>query len=148
MLKTRLSAFLSLLLVFISGVVVGGVGYRVYNPPPPHRPSPEEVRKNVINDMKKAVHLDDQQVTELEKIMDEVRGDGHDLRNRMDLEFKKIRDHQIEEIKKILRDDQLPLYEKWRLQRQLEREKQQQEREKRMKQQSPGGLRKETDSRK
>jgi uncharacterized membrane protein len=138
MLKTRLSAFLSLLIVFISGAVAGGFVYRFYNPPPQHRPSPEEVRKIIINDMKKAVHLDDQQVSELEKIMDDIRAQGQDLRNRMDVEGKKIRDQQTEEIKKILRDDQQPLYDKWRHDRQLEREK-------RMKEQQPGGLYKEKD---
>jgi len=133
MLKTRLSAFLSLLLVFISGVVVGGVAYRSFHPPPPPRPTQEELRKIIINDMKKAVHLDEQQVAELEKILDDIRAQGQDLRGRMDAEGKKIRDQQIEEIKKILRDDQQPLYDKFRHDRQVEREK-------RMKDQSPGGL--------
>ena len=138
MLKTRLSAFLSLLIVFISGAVAGGFVYRFYNPPPPPRLTQEEVRKNIINDMKKAVHLDDQQVAELEKIMDDIRAEGQGLRSRMDAEGKKIRDQQTEEIKRILHDDQLPLYDKWRHDRQVEREK-------RMKEQQPGGLRKEPD---
>jgi hypothetical protein len=139
MLKTRLSAFLSLLAVFVSGAVAGAFVYRFYNPPPQHRASPEEVRRNVINDMKKSIHLDDQQVSALEKIMDDIHSQGQDLHNHMDIELKKIRDHQIEEIKRILHEDQLPLYDKWRQQRQ-------QEREKRMKEQLPGGLRKEKDS--
>jgi len=138
MLKTRLSVFLSLLLVFISGVVVGGVAYRSVHPPPPPRPTQEELRKIIVNDMKKAVHLDDQQVSQLEKILDDIRAQGQDLRGRMDAEGKKIRDQQIEEIKKILRDDQQPLYEKFRHDRQVEREK-------RMKEQNPGGLYKEKD---
>jgi hypothetical protein len=138
MLKTRLSAFLSLLLVFISGVVVGGVAYRSVHPPPSPRPTQEELRKIIINDMKKAVHLDDQQVSQLERILDDIRAQGQDLRGRMDAEGKKIRDQQIEEIKKILRDDQQPLYDKFRHDRQVEREK-------RMKEQNPGGLYKEKD---
>jgi hypothetical protein len=138
MLKTRLSVFLSLLLVFISGVVVGGVAYRSVHPPPPPRPTQEELRKIIVNDMKKAVHLDDQQVSQLEKILDDIRAQGQDLRGRMDAEGKKIRDQQIEEIKKILRDDQQPLYDKFRHDRQVEREK-------RMKEQNPGGLYKEKD---
>ena len=51
MANTRVSAFLSLLLVFASGIVVGGFGYRAYNTrvcapakPPEKRSSPEEFK--------------------------------------------------------------------------------------------------------
>src|SRR5579863_3322912 len=100
MLKTRLSAFLSLLLVFISGAVAGGFVYRFYNPPPHIQPPPrpEEIRRNIVTDMKKALNLDDQQVVQVEKIMDDVRSQGQELRARMDAEGKKIHDHQVEEI--------------------------------------------------
>lgn len=58
MLRTKVSALLSLLLVFGSGILVGAVAYRLYmvrtvtTAQPAPRPSPEEVRKHIIADMR------------------------------------------------------------------------------------------------
>src|ERR1039458_2086135 len=78
--NNKLSAFLSLLLVFCSGIVVGGVGYRVYaakvsapTKPPEKRPSPEEFRNHLIDEMTREVHLDNQQIVERRQIYDETR---------------------------------------------------------------------------
>jgi hypothetical protein len=126
MLKSKLSAFLSLLVVFISGGVVGALVYRAYNPPQQGPPPPEIIRKRIVDDMQAKLHLDDRQVTELQKIMDDIRAQGEQLRKVEGEEFHKIRVHQVDEIKKILRDDQQPLYEKWLQDREADRKRQQQ----------------------
>lgn len=125
MLKSRLSAFLSLLVVFISGAVVGGLVYRAYNPPPTIQrpPKPEDIKKHIIADMQKSINLDDQQVAQVGQIMDEIRTMSDEVDSRRGQEFRKIRDVQVEKIKKVLRPDQEPLYDKWLQEREAARQR-------------------------
>jgi len=133
MANTKLSAFLSLLLVFSSGIVVGAVGYRVYTTsvavsakPPEKRPSPEETRKRLIQEMTTEVHLDEQQVGKLKQIYEETRATFNDARTRADAKLRaegaSIHDEQVEKIKAILRPDQIPLYDALRTRHEAERE--------------------------
>lgn len=143
MLKSKLSAFFSLLVVFLSGGVAGVFVYRAYNPPPHIQPppKPEDIRKRIVNDMKRDIHLDDQQVVQLEKIMDDIRAQGEEMRKQMNEHGRTIRDHQQEEIRKMLRPEQQPLYDKWLQERQLERQRRQQEKGK----EGGGGFRQDKD---
>ena len=132
MANSKVSAFLSLLLVFASGIVVGGVGYRVYNTklsPPPRpqekRMSPEEFQKRAVDDMAKEVHLDDAQIAELRQIYGETRvafdEKRSEMNNKLHTEGQSIHDQQVEKIKKMLRPDQIPLYDALRARREAER---------------------------
>lgn len=132
MANTKVSAFLSLLLVFVSGIVVGGAGYRVYNTkvsppvkPPEKRLSPEDFQKRAVEDMKKEVHLDDAQIAELRQIYGETRiafdQKRADANNQLHSAGQAIHDQQVEKIKKILRPDQIPLYDALRARREAER---------------------------
>jgi hypothetical protein len=129
MANTKLSAFLSLLLVFCSGMVVGIVGYRVYNTrvSPPVRAqekrSPEEVRNHLVDEMTKEVHLDDQQVTLLKQIYDTTFANFGEVRTREDTELANIHEQQVDRIKKMLRPDQIPLYDALRARREAEHRK-------------------------
>jgi Spy/CpxP family protein refolding chaperone len=139
MTKSKLSAFLSLALVFAAGALVGVVGYRVYSVsldasaggPPPHAPGkkmdPEEFRRHVLADMKEKIKLDDRQVEQLDQIMDKTREQFDHLRKAMNDRMKPDRDaiwrSQVDATKAILRSDQLPLYEKYRADREAERKK-------------------------
>jgi hypothetical protein len=117
--KTRWSAFLSLLLVFLSGALVGGFAARrftvnsVIGGPPTgmKRPDPEEVRKRLVTEMKTRVKLDDQQVTQLQKIFDETRESFGKLQDKRNAEARALRDNQTERVKAMLRPDQQPLYD-------------------------------------
>ena len=117
--------------------------YRAYNPPPHIQPppKPEDIRKRIVNDMKRDIHLDDQQVVQLEKIMDDIRAQGEEMRKQMNEHGRTIRDHQQEEIRKMLRPEQQPLYDKWLQERQLERQRRQQEKGK----EGGGGFRQDKD---
>jgi hypothetical protein len=140
MANTKLSAFLSLLLVFCSGIVVGVAGYRVYNTKvssavkPPEKRSPEEFRKQVVEEMTREVHLDDRQVTLLKQIYDDTRASFDEARARentkLHAEGQAIHDQQVENIKKILRPDQIPLYEALRSRHETERKKMMEQRHK------------------
>ena len=127
MLESRFSALLSLLLVFLSGVLVGGFAYRLYNvsvvagPNNGKRPDPEEVRKHIVADMRERLKLDSQQVSQLQQILDQTREKFDQLHDRMNAEGRALHLGQIEKVKAILRADQLPLYEQWRAERDRER---------------------------
>ena len=126
MANTRLSAFFSLLLVFCSGIVVGAVGYRVYNAPP-HFPTPEEHAQQLIAETTREVHLTPDQVTKLKTIYADTAqhfGEIHDAAQKeMHEKMQGLRDEQIAEIKAFLSPDQIVLYDKLRAKRQAERQR-------------------------
>src|SRR5215469_404036 len=120
--KSKFSAFLSLLLVFVSGAVVGALAHRLYmvnsvyttgNSPvggPPHRPDPEEARRRITADLKAKLKLDDQQLTTLNKIMDETNDAWQTMRRKINEEGRTLHDQQWQKFRAALRPDQQPLY--------------------------------------
>src|SRR4051812_49100389 len=88
--KSKLSALMSLILVFLSGGVLGAFAYRLYtaapvqstgNPGAPSpRPSPEEVRRKVVSEMTSKLKLDDAQAKQLNAIMDQTHEAFEQLR--------------------------------------------------------------------
>ncbi len=148
MAQSKTSAFLSVLLVFVGGVAVGGLGYRLYdekvlvtNAPAPKKsppPSPEDVRKRVVARMKDAVKLDDAQIVQLGKILDESRDGFEQIKQRRDAaidpiikksfqENQALREAQNAKVKAMLHDDQQPLFAKYLADREAEHKKWQQE---------------------
>jgi Spy/CpxP family protein refolding chaperone len=127
MLKSRFSALLTLLLVFLSGVLVGGLAYRLYNvsvvvaPSTAKKLDPEEARKRIIADMRDRLKLDAHQVDQLQQIFDQTRDQFHQMHDKMNAEGQALHNGQIDQVKAILRADQLPLYEQWRAERDRER---------------------------
>jgi len=151
--KSKVSAFLSVLLVFASGAAMGAVGYRLYvvkavsssvQPPSKKKMSPDEFRKLVMSKLKDAVKLDSRQVDQIQKIYDE-EGDWftqahkkfdaqvdqihHEFAHERDL----MHEASVAKIKTILRPDQEPLYEKWVADRAADRKRHQEQQ-----QQGPG----------
>ena len=130
MLKSKFSALLSLLLVFLSGALVGGFAYRLYNvsviagPNNARRPDPEEARRHIVADMRDHLKLDGQQVDQLQQIFDQTREKFDQMHDRMNAEGQALHNGQIEKVKAILRADQLPLYEQWRAERERKQHKQ------------------------
>src|SRR5271165_5867091 len=97
MLKSRLSAFFSLLVVFLSGALVGAFAYRLVavntvqtstNGPRPQRQDPEEVRKHLDAEMRDRVKLDDRQVAKYNKILDETRDDFDQIHKKANEETR------------------------------------------------------------
>jgi hypothetical protein len=125
--KYKLSAVLSLLVVFLSGSVLGAVAYRLYavnavqgvGAP---RKSPEEFRKHYVEEFRTKVKMDDQQIATLQQILDETRAAGHKMREKMNAEGEAIQASQVEKINAILRPDQLPLYAALRAEHKRQRE--------------------------
>jgi hypothetical protein len=129
--KYKLSAVLSLLVVFLSGSVLGAVAYRLYavnsvqgvdvgRKQP--KMSPEEFRKHYVEEFRTKVKMDDQQIATLQQILDETRAAGHKMREKMNAEGEAIQAAQVEKINAILRPDQLPLYASLRAEFKRQRE--------------------------
>lgn len=119
--KNKLSAVLSLVFVFLSGVLVGGVSYRLYSVNTvntatvahPPRLDPEEIRKRRVHEMRDRVKLDDAQIVKLNEIYDHTRQEFQALKKKGDQEGHQIWEGQREAIRAMLRPDQLPLYEQY-----------------------------------
>lgn len=129
--KYKFSAFLSLLVVFLSGAVVGALALRLYmvntvytgsgnGAPPARRPDPEEVRRRIVADLKTKVHLDDQETVALNKLMDETNDAWHKMRDRINAEGHAFHDAQWQKFRAQLRPDQQPLFDQWRAERDAE----------------------------
>jgi hypothetical protein len=131
--------------------MLGAFAYRLYSVPtvqtigggtsgpPPARPSPEEVRRKAVADLTSKVKLDTEQAKQLNAIMDQTHVEFEALREKYKPEWdalnqkrevltekqrpewEAIRSHQAERIKAILRDDQVPLYDAWRTERERQR---------------------------
>ena len=114
--KSGWSAFLSLLLVFLSGSLVGVFAYRLYSvntvqgTDPRRRPDPEEMRRRQVAEMRDRVKIDDQQVIQYNKIMDEMRDQFDQLHKKANAETQALRERQAEKVNAMLREDQRPLF--------------------------------------
>jgi len=135
--KSRLSAFLSLLLVFLSGSLVGVFSYRLYSVStvqgndPRKRPDPEEMRKRQLAEMRDRVKIDDRQVIQYNKIMDEMRDQFDQLHKKANAETQALRERQAEKVNAMLREDQRALYAQVRAEHaERERKRRQQQAEK------------------
>jgi Spy/CpxP family protein refolding chaperone len=102
------------LLVFVSGSVVGALGYRTYNPPTARSintpPPPGDWRKQYREESKARLDLTADQVTALEAIMDDTEARFREARERENLEIRQIRDEHIAKVRKMLSPEQLPKY--------------------------------------
>lgn len=105
-----------LLLVFLSGVAVGAVGYHFYRTnvagaaSTPSRRSPEEFRRNFVKLLKEKLQLSPEQVSELVVILDESGAKFRQARAKFRAESETIERAQVERILAILKPDQQRVY--------------------------------------
>jgi hypothetical protein len=107
---------LYLLLVFISGAVVGALGYRTYKPPSASsnaRVSPEEFRRQYLQEIKTRVNLSDDQLQKVNAILDETRTRFHNARDKHNDIVKQIGEEQRAKMRAILSSDQVPKAEQF-----------------------------------
>ena len=123
--RSTLTIALYLLLVFASGVAVGGFGYHLYTGTPVSaarsgdkpRMSPEDWRRDYLSEMQTRVHLTAAQLQEMNGILDSTRSLFHEAREKHNLQLKTLREDQHNRIRAILTDQQRPEYEKLRAER-------------------------------
>jgi hypothetical protein len=117
-----------LLLVFVSGSVVGALGYRTYNPPVARgvnsRPSPSEWRQGYIDETRTRLGLNDDQVEKLKTMLDQTEERFRAERERYNQTIRQIGEEHYERVRTILTDEQIPKYEKLHAER-VEKSKQQ-----------------------
>ncbi len=129
--KSGFSAFLSVLFILASGAAMGAVGYRLYvvktaTSPVKAAPkkNPEEFRKLVVSRLKEAVHLDDEQLSRVQRIYDEEGVWFAQTHKDFDAQIQQIyrqfanerdlrHEASIARIRQVLRPDQALLYDKW-----------------------------------
>jgi hypothetical protein len=107
-----------LFLVFVSGGVVGALGYRMYSPPSArseHRVSPEVWRRQYLDELRTRANLTPDQVQKMNVIMDETDAGFYQLREKHHQEMEKIKEEHRAKLRAILTPDQLPKYEQFRI---------------------------------
>jgi len=112
--RWNLPIALYLFLVFVSGVVVGALGYRTYKPPTASSNSPlspEDARRQYIQEMQARANLTDDQLQQVNAILDETRSRFHEARDKHNQIVKEIGEQQRTKVRAILTAEQLPKVE-------------------------------------
>jgi hypothetical protein len=145
--SSNLTVGVYMLAVFLSGIAVGGFGYRLYTAgtvytatnQPPGRPSPEEFRRRYVETLQKRLNLDADQMTRLNSVLDTTRDRFRAVREKYKPEFdgvqakqrpemKAVHEWQVAQIRALLKDDsQRQAYEQFLAER--ERRRREKERE-------------------
>jgi hypothetical protein len=127
----KLSVPLYVLLVFLSGVLVGGVGYRLYNAgtvgagverPGPPRLKPEEYRRKYVEDMRTRLKLNDDQVAKLNAALDATHERFVAADKRFRAEREAMREEQTQMVRAFLAEDQRAEYERMIQEREKKRQ--------------------------
>ncbi len=115
---------LYVLLVFLSVILVGSVGYKLYNvkvsvsaTSPPHHLTPEEWRKKRIQEMRTRLKLSDDQVNQIQGVYDEIKQLVAAYDQRSKAELKSIHEKQTQMIRALLNDNQKLEYDRLRQER-------------------------------
>jgi hypothetical protein len=143
--RSKLSAVLSLILVFFSGTALGAFAYRLFTTTSvqggnaPQKKSPEEFRRWYVGNLTTQLKLDPEQVKKLDPIMDQtsaelsalnekMKPEREDLNQKLDALrkqqhafFEAIQNRQVEAINAILRPDQVQLFANFRAEREKQR---------------------------
>jgi hypothetical protein len=123
--RSSLAAALYLALVFVSGIVVGAFGYKLYSgssvSATSPRKSPEEYKRHYLAEMQSRLTLTDAQLSKVSAILDETRDQYRLFRDTHKAEMQAILDAQVRGIKAVLSPEQRQEYEKMREERQKRR---------------------------
>lgn len=124
--QSTVSAVIYLVVVFLSGALVGAFAYRLYmvNSVSGSNRSPEEYRRHYVAEMTSRLHLSTDQVSNLQRIMDETRQRYKDLHDRQRPDMKVIENEQYEKVKAMLTEPQRTEYDKMRAERERRRQQQ------------------------
>jgi hypothetical protein len=121
----RFAVALQLLVVFVSGVLVGGLAYRLYSlrkepeiqqgPPPAGRPGRgggAAFRERYVKEMRERLHLREEQVTRLNQILETTGRRFFDAKKRSDMEVRSLQEDQQSQIRAMLDPGQQTEFER------------------------------------
>lgn len=121
---SRFAVALQLLVVFGSGILVGGLAYRLYSlrsqpaavqgPPMGARPGRggPSFRERYVQEMRERLKLSDQQVARLNEILETTGRRFFDAKKRTDMEIHKLQEDQQAQIRAMLDAGQRDEFEK------------------------------------
>ncbi len=115
-----------LALVFLSGVLIGGFGLRLYmvrtvNASAGHRePSADEFRRRYLNEMQRKLGLDAAQVSSVNAVLDDTKAQFREIHKRIEPQVKALKQAQVEKVRALLTPAQRPKYDQWRAERERE----------------------------
>ena len=125
--RPHLAVLIYVVLTFVSGVLVGAVGHKLYTARTAAERSgprsPEDYRRRYLEEMRSRLKLNDSQMTQLNSILDATRERWRQLREKDRPEMKAIQDEQVERILAILDEPQRAEYEKMRQERERHSQK-------------------------
>ncbi len=112
-----------LTLVFLSGVLVGAFGLRlymvrsvsasvIYRPP-----TADEYRRQMLNDMQKKVNLTPDQVNKINAVLDNTRVCFRRIHSKIQPELDELKKQQSGDIRALLNPQQQVKYDQWRADR-------------------------------
>ena len=112
-----------LTLVFLSGVLVGAFGLRlymvrsvsasvIYRPP-----TAEEYRRQMLNDMQKKINLTPDQVNKINAVLDNTRVCFRRIHSKIQPELDALKKQQSGDIRALLNPQQQAKYDQWRAER-------------------------------
>jgi Spy/CpxP family protein refolding chaperone len=123
--KSGLIVAAYLTLTFLSGAAVGGFGFWLYSTRSvsavSRRPTPEEFRQRYLSEMRTRLNLSDDQVQKLTTILDSTRELFRQISDKHRPEYEAIQQHQREQVRAILNQEQRDEYEKVRAEREKKR---------------------------
>ena len=119
--RSSLMAALYLVLVFLSGALVGGFAHRLWvssvsaGSVTPR--SQEEYRRAYTEEMRSRLHLAPDQLSRLQQVLDATRERYRGFREKHKAELSAIQDDQTQKIRAFLTENQQAEYEKMREER-------------------------------
>jgi hypothetical protein len=120
--RTNLSVVVYLALVFLSGILVGGVGFNLYNARAVSAKAepcgPEALRQRYRDELRTRLQLSPDQLGKLDLILEDTHGRFVALRDKYKPEVTAIQNAHADAIRTILDDRQRAEYEKLRQERQ------------------------------
>jgi hypothetical protein len=112
---------LYLFFVFLSGAVVGALGYRTYNPPTARGVGPrrgtEQFRRQYLDEMRTRLNLSPSQMEKLEAILKSTDERFNDARAQHNQMVRELREDHHASVREMLTPEQLPKYEQLRTER-------------------------------
>jgi hypothetical protein len=120
--RNRYSAFLYLVLVFASGILVGVVSHRLYvtssvSATVPQPRTMDEFHKKYMAEMRAKVGIDDQQAAAVVRILDDTKRKFDDLTKKEKPLHDAIQQEQIDEVSALLTPQEKIAYDNWRAER-------------------------------
>jgi Spy/CpxP family protein refolding chaperone len=112
--------------VFGGGAVTGAFGHYLWTETTVSattKRKPEDFRRAYISEMRSRLSLSDEQASQIEKILDRTRERYREFRERTKPEMDQIHNDQTNDIKSVLRPEQMIEYDKMRIEREEKRKK-------------------------